>query len=84
MEPGAEHVCWQALSCILSFQLTTILTSTFQKNQQRLEEGNWLAWPHSLREEEGEMVLRQVLLVGLLCDLRLEPPPAQAPVSSLE
>lgn len=33
-----------------------------------------LAQPHSLREEEGETVLRQVLQLGLLCDLRLEPP----------
>lgn len=52
MEPRAEYVCWQALSCFLSFRLTTILTSTFQKNQQRFEEGSWLGLTASERRKE--------------------------------
>lgn len=51
-EAKGEHACWQALSCILSFQLTIILTSTFQKNQLRLEEGNWLGLAASKRRME--------------------------------
>lgn len=51
-EAKGEHARWQSLSCILSFQLTIILTSTFQKNQLRLEEGNWLGLAASKRTME--------------------------------